>query len=180
MRTEFINELSQLVIIGMRLSQNPEAKVIPDPDGVNGKINITNEDGKEPRKYYIVEFGSVDNPFAYTRFRVISQTHDATGSPVWRAGSPDTIRKFMGKTVPGDLITREVVPYDIDDKTVNTFTCAVLKGENIYNIFKSFGHVIIDPVDAITVKKAESVEETDSYIKLNKLINATKTSKHEV
>ena len=125
-------------IVKLRLSSNPEATVIDTDNGVNGKLNETS-DG---RGYYLVEFKDPSNPFGQVRTRVIAQQFDSTGNPIWKAGAPDVIKNYVGKLIPGDIVTNDVEPYQIGDRTLTTYTCVILKGENVATAFKRQGHTL--------------------------------------
>ena len=123
-------------ITAVRLSSNPNAKVIDSDNGVDGKLNETS-DG---RGYYLVEFKDPTNPFGQVRTRVIAQQFDSVGNPVWKAGAPDIIKQYKGKLIAGDIVTNDVEPYQIGDRTLTRYTCVILKGENVATAFKRQGH----------------------------------------
>jgi hypothetical protein len=135
-----INENAKLKLTSMRLSANPEATVIDATDGINGKLNETS-DG---RAYYIATFQDPTNPFSTERYRVISQQTDSADNPVWRAGNPSLIKQFIGKTIPGDIVTKDVPSYHVGENEVSTYSCVVLKGENIETVFRQQGHELTE------------------------------------
>ena len=149
MNAEFINQNQQIKLVGIALSSNPNATVLDDDStkgikGLTGKINETS-DG---RKYYLAIFQDLDNPFLSTRFRVITQQFDNNGNSQWKGGDPVTIGNFVGKSLPGAIVTREVEPYSISsqdgtERTANSYTAVALKGENIVQLFSRAGHTLV-------------------------------------
>ena len=149
MNAEFVNEGQQIKLVGIILSSNPNATVLDDADttgikGLNGKINETS-DG---RKYYLAIFQDLDNPFQATRFRVISQQFDSTGNSIWKGGDPNQIKNYVGKALPGAIVNKQVEAYDVTSqdgtvRSVNTYTCVALKGENIVQLFSRAGHTLM-------------------------------------
>ena len=134
----FIGDDAKLLLTGIHLSSNPTSTIVDDPDMPGGKINVTT-DG---RKFYLATFRDPSNPFAPERTRVVSQTTNATGEAMWRAGNPATIKQFLNKTVPADIVTRNVEAYTVGDNVVETYSCIVMKGESIKTVFKQQGHDI--------------------------------------
>ena len=130
---------NSIQITAIRLSSNPEAKVIDSDNGVNGKLNETS-DG---RGYYLTEFKDPTNPFGQVRTRVISQQFDSTGNPIWKAGAPNIIKQYVGKVIAGDIVTMDVEPYQIGDRTLTRYTCVILKGENVATAFNRQGHPLV-------------------------------------
>ena len=127
MASNIINANSRVLLESIRLSSNPDATTEDYPNGIDGKINVS-EDG---RKYYVAVFTDPDNPFSPERYRVVSQTTDAAGNPVWKSGRPSKLKNFIGKTIPGDLVTKEVEDYQVGDNTVNVYK-ATPPYENAY------------------------------------------------
>lgn len=100
-------------------------------------------DGKSSRQYYTAYFADVMNPFAKQIQRNIFQSHSADGKTAnWRAGNPELVKNFIGKEIPGQFVNSKVEPYQIDGRTVTTYTTVVLEGENVDSIFKQSGHPI--------------------------------------
>lgn len=155
MDTNTINPTAELQLVAVRLSAKADATLVDDKDGVNGKLNLTS-DG---RKYYISVFRDPSNPFGAERTRVIAQTTDSNDNPVWKAGNPSLIQQFVGKTIPGDIITKSVVPYTVDGREVMSYTSVVLKGETITSVFKGQGHQLMTSDGVIAGESA--FEESD-------------------
>ena len=155
-----INPNSKVLLEDMRLSGNPDATEEAYPQGINGKINVS-EDG---RKYYIAVFTDPDNPLSSERYRMVSQTTDSAGNSVWKSGRPSKLKNFIGKTLPGDIVTREVEEYEVGENTVSIYSCVVLKGESISTVFRQQGHELMDSeeeyVDEVNTIDAPEVENT--------------------
>jgi hypothetical protein len=148
MNTQFntINDDSRLTLVEMRLSRQPEATRVEDQSGVlqaDGKryLNLTSDN----RKMYIAVFRDPTDPFGSERTRVFSQNTDSSGgNAVWKKGNPALIQKFVGKIVPAEIVTRDVMPYDVGSNTgITSYTCVILKNENINSVFASQSHPII-------------------------------------
>ncbi len=144
--TNFIKDSSQILLEELRLSNNPDKPVVDDPNGINGKLNVA-EDG---RKYYMAVFADPTNPLAPEKTRMVAQTTNSNGDPIWRAGRPEKMKKFVGKLIPGDFITKKVEMYEIGENEVDIYSCVVLKGENIETVFRQNGHEILSDNDDYT------------------------------
>ena len=164
MNTQFntISEDSNLLLVEMRLSRQPETARVEDKNGLlaaDGKryLNLTSDN----RKMYIAVFRDPTDPFGSERSRVFSQNTDSSGgNAVWKKGKPEQIQKYIGKNVPAQIVTRDVVPYSVGNNSgIATFTCVVLKNENINSVFASQSHPVIgspqdDGANAVTVESA--------------------------
>jgi hypothetical protein len=135
----FIHPNAKLRLVNVKLSQNPDAKVENFADGIDGKINV----GEDGRQYYIAEFEDPENFLAPTRTKVLSQSSSPSGENQWRVPNPKKLRTFMGKEVPAAIITRFVEPYVVGERTVDTYTTIVLRGEIIEQVFQRAGHIIV-------------------------------------
>ena len=155
-----IHEDAKLKLVSMRLSANPEATLVDDTDGIDGKLNLT----KDGRKYYIAIFQDPSNPFGVERYRVISQQSDSAGNAVWRSGNPALIKQFVGKLIPGDLVTKDVEEYIVGDNTVSQYTCVVLKGESIETIFRQQGHELGSETDTDYDAILDDIDDDSSTI----------------
>lgn len=145
----FVNPNAKLKLEKIALSENPEAKVVDDPDGLKGKIN----EGVDGRKYYIAHFSDPHNPFIPQRIRVVAQTTNSAGEPVWRVPNAKQMASFIGKEIPGAIVTRMVEPYVVDEDRdpVDSYTTVVFGNEPIEQVFARAGHQIIG-VDTVTVE----------------------------
>ena len=101
-------------------------------------------EAKDKREFYGVEFQSIDNPFAPTCKRNFWQS--AVG--VWKGANPEVIKPMIGKSVEGYITTKQVEPYEIDGKTVSTYTAVILQGELESSVFKALGHPLATDVVA--------------------------------
>lgn len=102
-------------------------------------------DKKVSRQYYTAEFADQSNPFAKTVKRNFFQTHNADGSAAeWRGASPEAVTPFIGKEIPGAIVSKAVEAYTIgegaDQRDASTYTTIVLGNENIESVFKGLGH----------------------------------------
>lgn len=156
---------AQLLLTSIRLSNSASSTVVDDKDGIDGKINVTSDN----RKYYIASFRDPSNPFGVERVRMFAQTTDSEGNPVWKSGNPTLIKSFVGKLVPGDIITRQVPPYMVGERMVDTFSCIVLKNESINSVFKQNDH-ILDGSSASTTVSLDDLDvdtETGEIVEKN-------------
>jgi len=151
MKVEFIKEDKEIEIVNVRLSDNPKAITIEEKNGINGKINIT--DSSDSLQYYIIDFMSMHSPLSLTRSRLMFQSFNKNGDPVWRRIIPNRAIEFINSVIPGDIVTREVIPYKIKDKLINVATYVVLPGENIYKVFQGHGHVIVETFVGTCIEK---------------------------
>ena len=169
-----INSDSRLKLVEMRLSRQPEAVKVEDPDGVlqaDGKryLNLTSDN----RKMYIAVFRDPTDPFGSERTRVFSQNTDSNGqNAVWKKGNPALIKNFIGKIVPAEIVTRDVVPYDVGSNTgITSYTCVVLKNENINSVFASQSHPVIGSPQADGYAGVSVQSALESASDLLKVVN---------
>ncbi|QDP46387.1 MAG: hypothetical protein GOVbin1709_49 [Prokaryotic dsDNA virus sp.] len=160
---EFIKEDREIEIVGVRLSDNPKAIRIKSSNGIKGYINITKETDQEPVEYYLIDFVSVNCPFGLVRSRLMFQSRNSIGIPVWKRVPPDKALNYIGTKIAGDIVTREVIPYKIKDELVHTATYVILPGENIYSIFKGHGHIIINNFEMTLEKSEDSMIDSSEY-----------------
>lgn len=152
--SNFISGDAKLLLTGINLSSNPTATVVDDPEMPGGKINVTS-DG---RKYYLATFRDPSNPFAAERTRVVAQTTNTAGEAIWKAGNPSVIKQFVGKTIPADIVTRNVESYTVGENLVDTYSCIVMKGEAIKSIFTQQGHELAEE-EYVLVDEDETSED---------------------
>lgn len=110
---------------------------------------------KDNRAYYAAQFQDPTNPFAKTVTRMFWQQKDAAGTPVWRGADPEIVKTFVGKTLPGAIVTKEVEDYQIGERTINTYTTVVLGSELDLQVFKAMGHPLKQAAVAEQVAEAE-------------------------
>lgn len=102
-------------------------------------------DSKKSRDYYTAEFRDVSNPFAPTVKRNFFQAHDESGAnTMWKGADPKSVAGFIGKQIPGQIVRATVLPYQIGDRTVDSYTTAILSHENVERVFKAAGHELVD------------------------------------
>jgi hypothetical protein len=149
-----------LILKSIRLSANAKARVVDATNGINGKLNETS-DG---RKYYMTEWADGSNPFAPTRQRMIAQQVNSNGEAVWTAGSPDDVKRFIGKSVDGvKMVTKTVAPYQVGDRTVTTYTAIVFPHENVETVFRNAGHAIMEAAPTVIAAAVSTAVESEVF-----------------
>lgn len=127
--------MSKVLIKNVRLSGNPEAVVVDHKDGINGKLNKT-EDG---RLYCQVELS--DDDLFKTSKRNMMYSSDDNGN--FAGATPKQLSAVIGKELPGArVVTKKVTEYTIGENKVNQYTTIVLSKENVETVFKNAGHSI--------------------------------------
>ena len=122
------------------------------------KTEKVRTDGKASRQYYSAVFSDPNNPFAKTVQRNFFQQHNADGTEgIWKGGNPSEVKQFIGKTIPGEIVSETVEAYQIDGRSVGTYSTVVLSGENKATVFKSCGHVIAIAQTSVVAEKATEV-----------------------
>ena len=112
-------------------------------------------DEKKSRQYYIATFRNPANPFSKTVSRTFWQQHNADGTETsWKVGNPNEVKQFIGKEIPGKIVSSKVEAYDITDslgniREANTYTAVVLDGETVESVFKAAGKNIIQVVESV-------------------------------
>lgn len=120
-------------------------------------------DSKVSRQYYTALFRNPANPFAKGVSRTFWQQHNADGtSAEWKGANPKEVMSFIGKEIPGKIVSRQVEAYDITDSTgavreANSYTAVVMDGELETAVFKASGKTIIEAAPVIAAKIDEPV-----------------------
>jgi hypothetical protein len=110
-------------------------------------------DGKVSRQYYSAMFSNPSNPFSRTVSRVFWQQHNNDGtSAEWRGANPAEVRLFIGKLIPGQIVSSQVEAYDITGsdgaiREANSYTTVVFEGENPVAVFKAAGKVMLQAAE---------------------------------
>lgn len=118
-------------------------------------------DGKVSRQYYTAMFSNPSNPFAKTVSRTFWQQHNADGtSAEWRGANPSEVKTFIGKLIPGQIVSSQVEAYDITGndgaiREANSYTTVVLDGENVVSVFKAAGKTMFQAAE-VSAKVADS------------------------
>ena len=108
------------------------------------KTEKERKDGKVSRKYYTAYFSDAANPFGKVAQRNFFQVHNADGTEAsWKTADPEKTASFIGRTIPGEIVTRKVAPYELNGKMVNSYTTIVLKGETVESVFKQQNHSLV-------------------------------------
>lgn len=127
--------MQKVLIQNVRLSGNPEAIVVDHKDGINGKLNQT-EDG---RLYCQVELAD-DDLFKRSK-RNMMYSSDEKGN--FAGATPKQLLAAVGKELPGArVVTKKVTEYTIGENIVNQYTTIILPKENVETVFKNAGHPI--------------------------------------
>jgi hypothetical protein len=118
-------------------------------------------DEKVSRQYYTATFSNPANPFGRTVSRTFWQQHNADGTQAtWKGANPSEVKQFIGKLIPGRIVSSKVEAYDITDSLGNireasTYTAVVLDGETPEAVFKASGKVIVEAAPAVAMIAAE-------------------------
>lgn len=138
-----------LKLNALRLSENPNAIVSED-----GKFNVTSDD----RLYLMGEFENPENPYGGVVRRMIAQQLNTAGAPYWKVNLAG-IRSSIGKVTVGDIVTKKCEPYEIGDRTVDSYTAVVFAHENVETVFRNAGHPLTE-----TVQHEESVASEEPAV----------------
>lgn len=133
-----------LKLIAMGLSKNPSATKSAD-----GKFNVTSDGAL----YVVASFIDPENPFSGIKMRTIRQQQTDDGSFVWKIDL-NTIKAAIGRTIKGEIITRECEPYEIGERTVTSYTTVVFANENVATVFKSAKHPVVGTTETASVVEA--------------------------
>lgn len=128
-------------------------------------------DSKPARKFYTAYFMDPINPFAKQQQRNFFQDHvgeKGSETCVWKSGDPAIVSKFVGKEIPGQIISCNVEPYKIDGRAVNSFTTVLLESDKLTSVLKQAGHVLAEEVKYVIKKEPEEILPISSNTALNK------------
>lgn len=120
---------------------------------------------KDGRAFYTITVQDATNVFAPQRTRNMWQQRDAQGNPVWRIPNADQAKALIGKLIPGQIISKTVVPFEITNeetgevRTVNSCTSVIFGHEDVNATFAAFGHPVLGSPQANAVMGVE-VEES--------------------
>lgn len=109
---------------------------------------------KDGRKFYTITVQDATNPFAPQRTRNMWQQMDASNNPVWRIPNGEQAKALVGKLIPGQIITKSVVAFDIvnestgEARTVNSYSSVVFGHEDVDATFAAFGHPVLGSAQA--------------------------------
>ena len=71
-------------------------------------------DNKVSRQYYTATFANPANPFGKTVSRTFWQQHNIEGTETtWKTANPALVKTFIGKLIPGTIVSSPVEEYDI-------------------------------------------------------------------
>jgi len=115
------------------------------------------KDTKKNRQFYTLYFMDPNNPLAEMRQRNVFQSHvnDAGTDCIWKSGDPSIMKQFIAENreIPGQFLNVKVVPYQVGERMVDSYSLILLRGEKLETILKQQGHVLATTV----VKKQEEV-----------------------
>ncbi len=121
---------------------------------------------KDGRKFYTITVQDATNVFAPQRTRNMWQQRDANNEPVWRIPNGTEAQKLIGKLIPGQIISKTVLPFELADsntgliRTVNSYTSVVFGHEDVEATFAAFGHPVLGSPQAMqTAPQVEAEEE---------------------
>jgi hypothetical protein len=120
-------------------------------------------DNKVSRQYYTATFINPENPFSKTVSRVFWQQHNVEGTEAtWKTANPELVKRFIGKLIPGRIVSSVVEEYDIvnpgtgEVRTASTYTAVVLEGETAQAVFKAAGKTIVEAAPSASMIAADS------------------------
>ena len=109
---------------------------------------------KDGRSYYTITVQDATNFFAPQRTRNMWQQRDSQNNPVWRIPNAEQAKALVGKLLPGQIITKSVVPFEIvnqetgETRTVTSYTAVVFGHEDVDATFNAFNHPVIGSAQA--------------------------------
>ena len=112
------------------------------------------KEAKDGRKFYTITIQDATNFFAPQRTRNMWQQMDSTNTPVWRIPNGTEAKALVGKLIPGQIITKSVVAFDIvnestgEARTVNSYSSVVFGHEDVDATFAAFGHPVLGSAQA--------------------------------
>ena len=114
------------------------------------------------RQYYTATFQDPANPFAKETSRNFWQQLNNDGEGVWKGANPTAVKAFVGKTIPGEIISAKVQPYNIIgaggvEREASTYTTVILGSELAEVVFKAAGHEMIQAEVAFAAEEEELV-----------------------
>lgn len=126
------------------------------------KTEKARKDEKVSRQYYTAAFTNPANPFGKVVSRTFWQQHNADGTEAtWKAADPALVKDFVGKLIPGQIVSSKVEEYDIvnegtgEVRQASTYTAVVLEGETAQSVFKASGKVIVEAAEFIAATATE-------------------------
>lgn len=124
------------------------------------KEGSSRSDGKVNRQYYTAEFNNPANPFGKSVRRTFWQQHNADGTLAeWRGANPKDVSKFIGKEIPGRIVSGtteayEIISYGGEVREATTYTAVVLDGETPEAVFKASGKILLVAAQTIAAVEA--------------------------
>jgi hypothetical protein len=142
-------------LVAVRLSNNPERETIAAKGGVDG--NASKSTGGKP--YVVLEFVDDKNIFKFSRAVRPYWAQGEGDTAKWAGATPEQLKAFVGKDVPGKFVTMPVAPYTIKgedgvERTIGSYTTFVMPHESADTVFTKAGHTVLNEDGTI---KAEPV-----------------------
>ena len=126
-------------LTAIRLSENPNTKVITMPNGYKGQAN----EASNGRPFILLEFVDDSNIFKFSR---AVRSYFANDNGKWSGAEPAQLELYVGKTIPGKFVTLPVAEYQIEGSTnmARSYTTFVMPHENELTVFTAAGHTVLD------------------------------------
>lgn len=145
-------------LVAVRLSNNPERTSDVAIGGIDGKASVSTGG----HKYVVLEFVDDQNIFKFSRS---IRPYWMKNEEQWNGATPEQLKAYEGKVVPGKFSTLRVAEYEIqnEDGTVNKaqqYTTFVMPHENELTVFAQAGHTVLDGEGNVlieAVRKAEAI-----------------------
>lgn len=123
----------------VRLSNNPNATVVPSKDGINGKIN----EGSDGAQYCTLVITDDSNPFKKA-IHVRNYRQQMSGNKWrWPGLTPKEFSALQGKEIRGRFYSAIVEPYEINGRIVHQYTTFVAENESVATVFRNAGHPLL-------------------------------------
>lgn len=123
----------------VRLSNNPNATVVPSKDGINGKIN----ESSDGAQYCTLVITDDSNPFKKSTCVRNYRQQMSGGKWKWPGLTPKEFSALQGKEIGGRFYTAIVEPYQIDGRIVHQYTTFVAENESVATVFRNAGHALV-------------------------------------
>lgn len=147
-------------LVNIRLSSN--LPTIDVADGLDGKVSLTTND----KRFVILDFEDDQNIFKVSRK---SRTYWMGENDKWAGISPDKMKGYIGKNVPGEFVTVDVSPYPIkgDDgqtRMVGRYTTFIMSHETVDTVVPNEGHDLLNEDGSIRIESKKRLEQTPATL----------------
>lgn len=132
-------------LVAVRLSNNSERETLEVKGGIDGVASKST--GGKP--YVVLEFVDDKNIFKHSRAVRPYWAQGAGDDARWAGATPEQLKAYIGKDVPGKFVTMPVAPYTItgDDgveRSLNSYTTFVMPHESADTVFVKAGHTVLN------------------------------------